>query len=55
MRLFNRIHSRPNFEDFLKPPILDPLDMQDTVFWIPEDKLSRFAANYGRGKDKLLK
>tara|TARA_B110000093_G_C12772206_1_gene327008 strand:- start:196 stop:750 length:555 start_codon:yes stop_codon:yes gene_type:complete len=29
--------------------------MQDTAFWVPEDKLGRFAANYGRGRDKSLK
>lgn len=43
------------FEDFLKERIFDPLDMQDTAFWVPEDKLGRFAANYGRGRDKSLK
>jgi len=29
--------------------------MQDTAFWVPEDKLDRFAANYGRARDKSLR
>ena len=47
--------SGQKFEHFLKERIFDPLDMQDTAFWVPEDKLDRFAANYGRARDKSLR
>ena len=47
--------SGQKFEDFLKERIFDPLEMNDTGFYVPEDKLDRFAANYGRGRDKSLK
>ena len=47
--------SGQKFEHFLKERIFDPLGMQDTAFWVPEDKLDRFAANYGRARDKSLR
>ena len=28
--------------------------MKDTAFWVPREKLDRFAANYRRGPDKKL-
>mgnify|MGYP000848521299 FL=1 len=34
------------FDTFLKEKIFKPLDMNDTGFYIPENKLNRFAANY---------
>ncbi len=43
------------FADFLKTRIFDPLGMTDTAFTVPDDKLERFAANYGRAPDKSLK
>ena len=42
---------------FLQQRILGPLDMLDTAFFVPSDKLPRFAANYtsdGKGKLTLL-
>ena len=32
--------------DFLKEEIFEPLGMKDTAFYVPEEKLNRFAANY---------
>jgi CubicO group peptidase (beta-lactamase class C family) len=34
------------FDDFLKEQIFDPLEMKDTGFYVPEDEVHRFAANY---------
>ena len=34
--------------DFLRERIFDPLDMQDTGFWVPPEKLDRLPACYGR-------
>mgnify|MGYP005840373921 CR=1 FL=1 len=42
------------FDEFLRTRVLEPLGMVDTGFSVPEDKLSRFAANYQRGPDKTL-
>lgn len=36
---------------FLQERILGPLDMRDTGFHVPADKVSRFAAMYARGQD----
>ena len=38
---------------FLKKTIFDPLEMTDTAFSVPPEKLARFAANYGRSVDGL--
>jgi CubicO group peptidase (beta-lactamase class C family) len=35
------------FEDFLQERIFAPLGMVDTAFWVPPEKISRFAATYG--------
>lgn len=43
------------FEQFLQQRMFDPLGMKDTSFVVPEDKLDRLAANYGRRADKSLK
>ncbi len=32
--------------DFLRSRIFEPLGMVDTAFWVPPEKLDRFAANY---------
>ncbi len=34
------------FDEFLQARIFDPLDMVDTGFYVPEEKLARFAANH---------
>jgi len=38
--------SGQSFGDFLNERIFDPLGMEDTGFYVPENKLDRFAANY---------
>lgn len=38
------------FETFLQERIFEPLGMVDTSFFVPEAKLSRFAATYGPGE-----
>ena len=43
------------FADFLQERIFAPLDMQDTGFFVPAEKLERFAANYERRRDKSLR
>ena len=39
------------FDDFLKQNIFEPLGMVDTDFYVPENKIARFAANYGPGEN----
>jgi CubicO group peptidase (beta-lactamase class C family) len=43
--LIGKISGMP-FEQFLKQRIFDPLDMADTDFFVPADKVHRFAACY---------
>lgn len=42
------------FEQFLQERLFEPLEMSDTGFTVPDDKLDRFAACYERGTDKTL-
>ncbi|HKD57457.1 MAG TPA: serine hydrolase domain-containing protein [Hyphomicrobiaceae bacterium] len=44
------ISGRP-FDEFLRDRLLRPLEMADTEFFVPTDKVNRFAANYERGPD----
>ncbi len=39
------------FEEFLRERIFEPLGMNDTAFWVPPEKASRFAALYTTGED----
>jgi CubicO group peptidase (beta-lactamase class C family) len=39
--------SDQSFRNFMKERIFDPLGMVDTDFYVPDEKLDRFAANYG--------
>lgn len=41
------------FGEFLKKEIFDPLGMEDTSFWIPEEKRGRFAQVYRPTEDGL--
>ena len=41
------IVSGKSFRDYLKHTIFDPLGMIDTDFYVPEDKLDRYCAEYG--------
>jgi CubicO group peptidase (beta-lactamase class C family) len=40
------VASGMSFRDFLRQRIFDPLGMNDTDFYVPDEKLPRFAANY---------
>ncbi len=42
------IFSGKSFDDYLASEIFEPLGMADTAFFVPDDKLERFAANYNR-------
>jgi len=37
--------------DYIKKKLTDPLGMTDTCFFLPENKIGRFASVYGAGKD----
>jgi CubicO group peptidase (beta-lactamase class C family) len=37
-----------DFDEFLHEQIFTPLDMKDTGFFVPDEKLDRFAANHSR-------
>jgi CubicO group peptidase (beta-lactamase class C family) len=41
--------SGQRFDAFLEERIFRPLGMRDTAFFVPEQKVARFAANYERG------
>ncbi len=45
--LVQKISDTP-FDEFLKEQIFDPLEMVDTGFVVPEEKIHRLAANYER-------
>ncbi len=46
--------SGEQFDHFLQEQIFEPLNMVDTGFTVPEDKVHRFAANYERTADDGL-
>jgi CubicO group peptidase (beta-lactamase class C family) len=41
------VTSGQSFPDFLREQLFEPLDMRDTAFFVPDEKLERFAACYG--------
>jgi CubicO group peptidase (beta-lactamase class C family) len=43
------------FEVYLQEKIFEPLGMVDTAFYVPEDKIARFAANYGPTEEGGIK
>ena len=45
--------SGTKLDRFLEERIFRPLDMKDTGFWVPAEKIERFAANYNHGADGL--
>ncbi len=47
--------SGQRLDHYLEEHIFAPLGMTDTGFHVPDEKQSRFAANYERGPDKALK
>jgi len=48
------ISGRP-FEQFLRERVIEPLGMIDTDFYVPPEKIGRFAANYAPGDNGSLK
>lgn len=42
------------YDEYLRLNIFGPLQMADTEFWVPENKVGRFAACYGRNARKEL-
>ena len=48
------IMSGLRYDEYLRREIFDPLQMVDTDFWVPADKVGRFAACYGRNSRKEL-
>jgi CubicO group peptidase (beta-lactamase class C family) len=49
------VTSGMSFRDFLRQRIFEPLGMIDTDFYVPDEKLARFAANYGPTADGKLR
>jgi len=47
--------SGQRFDRYLQEHVFAPLGMTDTAFWVPPEKVERFAANYQRQPDKSLK
>lgn len=48
------VASGENLDVFLRQTIFQPLDMRDTGFSVPPEKLTRFAANYRRSTNGLV-
>lgn len=42
------------YDEYLRREIFEPLQMVDTDFWVPAEKVGRFAACYGRNSRKEL-
>ena len=51
--LVERLSGKP-FDQYIKENILDPLKMNTTAYFIPEENRSRFAALYRKGEDGSL-
>ncbi len=51
-RVIEVVGGKP-FDEFLQERICRPLDMRDTGFYVPDDKLERFTASHRRGKEGL--
>jgi CubicO group peptidase (beta-lactamase class C family) len=49
------IISGQRFDEYLNEEIFEPLGMDDTGFMVPDEKIDRFSANYGRARDKSLR
>ncbi len=47
------VASGMRFGDFLRKEIFEPLEIVDTAFFVPEDKMERFVTCYERGTDGL--
>ncbi len=51
--LVEKLSGKP-FPEFLKERIFDPLRMTDTAFYVPAEKMDRFAAFYTYDKERKL-
>jgi CubicO group peptidase (beta-lactamase class C family) len=51
--LVEKLSGKP-FPEFLKERLFDPLKMKDTAFYVPSDKMDRFAAFYTTDKEGKL-
>jgi CubicO group peptidase (beta-lactamase class C family) len=51
-RIIEVVSGKP-FDEFLVERIFRPLDMHDTGFFVPDDKLKRFTASHRRGAEML--
>jgi len=51
-RLVEILSGEP-FDEYLRRHIFEPLGMEDTAFFVPDEKIHRFAANYHRVRRKL--
>jgi CubicO group peptidase (beta-lactamase class C family) len=49
------LFSEMPLDEYFRTRIFEPLGMVDTGFTVPAEKIDRFAANYGRGRRKVLK
>ena len=49
------VMSGRSFDDYLRTEIFEPLGMRDTAFSVPDSEIDRYAASYGRRRDKRLK
>ena len=47
--------SGESFDEYLRRQIFEPLGMQDTAFFVPPEKVDRFAACYDRQPGKKLR
>jgi CubicO group peptidase (beta-lactamase class C family) len=52
--LVEAISGKP-FDEYLQETMFDPLGMKDTGFFVPPESTDRFAAAYGRARDKSLR
>ncbi len=48
------VASGKKFGDFLREELFEPLGMKDTDFWVPEEKLGRFAEIYQEDNGRLV-
>jgi CubicO group peptidase (beta-lactamase class C family) len=49
------LYSGEPFDEYLRRHLFEPLGMEDTGFFVPPEKLDRFAACYDRGPGKVLR
>jgi CubicO group peptidase (beta-lactamase class C family) len=46
--------SKTSYDEYLRSNVFDPLGMTDTAFFVPDHRVERFAANYGRNSRREL-